>query len=84
MADSFHDLDVAPHPRRRGTNTTILADAAPPQYRVLCPDGAIYEDVDTADAALEAAKYADAMHDNAICDGQHRILLVQTYLEAAR
>lgn len=56
----------------------------PALYRVVCPDGQVYDDVDTSSAAREAARYADAMHDNAICDGRHRILVVHTYTELTR
>ena len=82
MADSFHDL--SPHPRHRTPAEVIPAVTYPALYRVICPDGRPHDDVDTAEAALEAAKWADAMHDNAICDGRHRILLVHTYTEVPR
>ena len=78
MADSFHTFPP------KTIKHDIVATVAPPLYRIVCPDGRVYDDVDTAQAALEAAKWADAMHDNAICDGRHRILLVHTYTEVPR
>lgn len=53
----------------------------PDLFRVLCPDGVIYEECDDVDIAFEYAEYADRFHDGARCDGPHRVFQATEWTE---